>query len=71
MRRWQPLQPLDWIAALAACEAPIVALAERRETPGAVRKAVGAARKAMREPAEIGPALAALRQALERPAAGS
>ena len=71
LRRWQPLQPLDWIAALAACEAPIVALAERRETPGAVRKAVGAARKAMREPAEIGPALAALRQALERPAAGS
>ena len=66
LRRWQPLQPVDWIDALAACEAPVVALAERGETPGAVRKAVGAARKAMREPAEIGPALAALREALER-----
>ena len=66
LRRWQPLQPVDWIDALAACEAPVVALAERGETPGAVRKAVGAARKAMREPAEIGPALAALREALQR-----
>ena len=66
LRRWQPLQPVDWIDALAACEAPVVALTERGETPGAVRKAVGAARKAMREPAEIGPALAALREALER-----
>ena len=66
LRRWQPLQPVDWIAALAACEAPLVALVERGETPGAVRKAVGAARKAMREPAQIGPALAVLRQVLER-----
>ena len=61
LRRWQPLQPVDWIDALAACEVPVVALVERGETPGAVRKAVGAARKAMREPDEIGPALAALR----------
>ncbi len=66
LRRWQPLQPITWIDALAACEAPVVALVERRETPGAVRKAVGAARKAMREPAQIGAALAALRQVLEQ-----
>ena len=66
LRRWQPLQPVDWIDALAACEAPVVALAERGETPGAVRKAIGAARKATREPTEIGPALAALGEALER-----
>jgi uncharacterized membrane protein YccC len=64
LRRWQPLQPYDWIALLADCEAPVVALVERAETPGAVRKAVGAARQALREPARIGPALAALRQAL-------
>jgi hypothetical protein len=65
-RRWKLPQAGDWIAALAACEAPIVALVERGETPGAVRKAIGVARKAMREPAQIGPALAALRDVLER-----
>ena len=65
LRRWQPLQPVEWIDALLACRGAVVALVERRETPGAVRRAVGAARKAMREPAEIGPALAGLRQALE------
>jgi hypothetical protein len=66
LRRWQSLQPMDWIDALAACQGAVVALAERGETPGAVRKAVGAARQAMREPAQIGPALAALRQVAER-----
>ena len=69
LRRWQPLQPVAWIDALAACQAPVVALAERGETPGAVRKALGAARKAMREPAEIGPALAAVVEVLGRPRA--
>ena len=64
LRRWQPLQPVDWIDALLACRAAVVALVERRETPGNVRQAVGAARKAMREPAEIGPALGALREVL-------
>ena len=63
-RRWKLPQAGDWIAALAACEAPIVALVERGETPGAVRKAIGVARKAMREPAQIGPALATLRDVL-------
>ena len=67
LRRWQPQQPVDWIDALAACEVPVVALIERGETPGAVRKAVGAARKAMREPDEIGPALETVRQALAAP----
>jgi hypothetical protein len=36
------------------------------ETPGAVRKAITAARKAMREPAEIQPALDDLRRVLGR-----
>ena len=66
LRRWQALQPADWIDALVACEAPVVALVERGEAPGTVRQAIGAARKAMREPAEVGPALAALQQALQR-----
>ena len=69
LRRWHPVQPMDWIDALAACAAPVVALAERGEAPGPVRKAVGAARKAMGDPAQIGAALEALRQVLEgRPA---
>ena len=66
LRRWQALQPVDWINALTACRAPAIALVERGEAPGAVRKAIGSARKAMREPAEILPALMALRQALDR-----
>ena len=65
LRRWQPLQPVDWIDALTACQAPAVALAQRGDAPGAVRKAIGAARKALREPDEILPALTALRRALE------
>ena len=64
LRRWQPLQPVDWIDALSACEAPVVALVERGQTPGVVRMAVGAARKALREPALIEPALSGLLQEL-------
>jgi len=66
LRRWQAVQPVDWINTLTACRAPVIALVERGEAPGAVRKAIGSARKAMREPAEILPALMALRQALDR-----
>jgi len=62
-RWWQP-HPADWIDTLLACREPAVAMIERGEVPGAVRKAIGAARKALREPAQIGPALAELRQAL-------
>jgi len=57
---------VDWINTLTACRASAIALVERGEAPGAVRKAIGSARKAMREPAEILPALMALRQALDR-----
>ncbi len=64
VRRRAELQPLDWIDALAACEAPVLALVAQGATPGAVRQAIGAARKAMREPAQIGPTLNALREAL-------
>jgi len=63
-RREAP-QAARWIDALLACEAPVLALVERGQSPGAVRKAIGAARKAVREPPELGPALARLREALE------
>ena len=65
-RRRRPLRPDEWIASLAACEAPVLALAASGQAPGEVRRAIGAARKAMREPVEIGPALAALRDVLGR-----
>ncbi len=54
----------DWIDTLAACRAPAVALIEGGHTPGGVRKAVGAARKALRQPQALGAALQDLRQAL-------
>jgi hypothetical protein len=58
---------LDWIDTLAACAGDVVLLVRHGQTPGATRQAVGAARKAMREPTEIGPALHALQQALATP----
>ncbi|HSI48843.1 MAG TPA: FUSC family protein [Ideonella sp.] len=64
-RRWHPLQPADWVDTLAACQAPACRMLAQGEAPGQVRKALAAARKAMREPAEIGPALLVLRQALD------
>ncbi|HEY6894387.1 MAG TPA: FUSC family protein, partial [Rhodanobacteraceae bacterium] len=58
----------EWIDALMACRAPAVALIENGATPGAIRKLVGAARKAVRQPSELSAALTELRLAL---AAGS
>lgn len=63
-KRWSALQPADWIDTLAGCREPAIALIERNETPPVVRRAAGAARKAMREPDEILPALEELRRAL-------
>jgi hypothetical protein len=63
-RRFKALQPADWVDALVACRDPAIALISRKEAPGAVRRAVAAARKAIREPAEILPALQALRGSL-------
>jgi hypothetical protein len=60
--RWR--QPADWIDALAACRRPAVALIERGAAPGDVRRAVGRARQALREPERLLPALEALRDAL-------
>jgi hypothetical protein len=57
-------QPADWVDTLMACRAPAIELIEKGETPGAVRRAVGAARKAMRDPAEVLPALRELHRSL-------
>ena len=63
-RRFRDVQPADWIDVLLACRTPALALIERSETPPSVRRMVGAARKAMREPAQILPALLMLRDSL-------
>lgn len=59
-------QPADWADALLACRDAAVALIERGEAPADVRRALGAARKALREPAALLPALQALQQSLIR-----
>lgn len=55
----------DWIDALARLRDAAVTRIEARDTPGAVRKAVGAARKALLEPERLRDALTDLRRALE------
>lgn len=63
-RRFRALQPADWIDTLTDCKAAAIALIEQDEAPGAVRMAVAGARKVLREPAELQPALHKLRRAL-------
>ncbi|MDE2429839.1 MAG: FUSC family protein [Burkholderiales bacterium] len=62
------LHPADWIDILLACQSPAVALIDAGQTPGDVRRAVGAARKVLREPADISAALQNLRGALQNAA---
>jgi hypothetical protein len=61
----QPAQPADWIDALQACDAPARMLIEREQAPVAVRKAIGSARKSLREPDALLPALQELQAALD------
>jgi hypothetical protein len=63
-RRFRRLQPADWVDALLASRESAVALIDSGATPGAVRRAVGAARKAMLDPAELLPALQSLHRTL-------
>ncbi len=63
-RHFRAEQPADWVDTLIACRDPAVSLIEKGETPGAVRRAVGAARKSMRDPAEVLPALRELHRSL-------
>jgi len=63
-RRRGATQPADWVDALAACRAPAVLLIARGAAPGEVRRAVGAARKTLREPEALLPALRHLQETL-------
>jgi hypothetical protein len=63
-RRFRALQPADWVDTLLACRDPAIALIEQSAKPGSVRRAVGTARKSLREPAEILPALQGLHGSL-------
>lgn len=58
-------QPADWIDALLACRASAIDVIARGDTPGRVRQAIGAARKSLREPDTLLPALQRLREALD------
>jgi uncharacterized membrane protein YccC len=63
-RPFRTEHPADWVDALIECRDPAIALIERQEAPGAVRRALGAARKSLREPRDILAALQSLRAAL-------
>jgi uncharacterized membrane protein YccC len=64
--RRKRVHPADWIDALFACRYHAIVLINEGATPGEVRKNVGAARRAMREPETLLPALQALRDAMSR-----
>jgi hypothetical protein len=61
---FRAVQPADWVDTLLACRAPAIEVIARGETPGRLRQAIGAARKSLREPDTLLPALQQLRQAL-------
>lgn len=56
--------PSDWIEALNDCVAPALAMMASGHASGEARRAAGAARRAVREPDELLPALRTLRAAL-------
>ncbi len=62
--RFVRVQPADWIDLLLACREPACALFEAGQAPAEVRRAIGAARKALREPDQLASALLALQSAL-------
>jgi hypothetical protein len=63
-KRMRRVHPADWIDALVACRLPALALIKNGQTPAAARRAVGAARKSLREPKEILTHMTQLREAL-------
>ena len=62
--RLRTRQPADWIDLLGACQLHAHALLARGQAPGDVRRAIGAARQALREPDQLAAALQRLRGAL-------
>ena len=67
-RRLDTTQPADWIDALHACTSPAIALLEQGGAPIEVRRSIGTARKALREPEQLLPALRDLHDCLYRTA---
>lgn len=63
-RRFVSVQPADWVDALSACREPAIVLIEQGQSPGGARRAVGAARRALREPEQLLAALRSLHQSL-------
>ncbi|AMP05075.1 FUSC family protein [Collimonas pratensis] len=63
-RRFRSTQPADWVDTLVACRDLAIALIDKGEAPGSVRRAVGAARKSLREPQDILPALQNLHRSM-------
>lgn len=61
--------PAQWIDTLLDCRAQALMLIAGGVSPPAVRRAIGAARQALREPARLQPALEALREALQHTSA--
>jgi uncharacterized membrane protein YccC len=70
-QRFRRVQPADWIDAMWGCHEPASALIEQGRTPSDVRKAIGAARKALREPDALLSVLQHARQTLTQAAAES
>ena len=62
--RQRAIHPADWADTLLDCREPARALIDQGATPGRSRQAVGAARRALREPDTLLPALRALREEL-------
>lgn len=58
------VQPADWVDTLMACREPAAMLIDAGEAPGSARRAVGAARKAIRDPSALAAALNAMLQSL-------
>jgi hypothetical protein len=63
-RRFRSAQPADWVDTLVACKDLAIALIDKGETPGSVRRAVGAARKSLHAPQDILPALQNLHRSM-------
>ncbi len=62
--RVRALQPADWVDALLICRVPALALFETGAAPGRVRRALGVARKSIREPETLLLALVDLRRSM-------
>jgi hypothetical protein len=65
-RRFRAIQPADWGDTLLACRVPAIDLIVQGQAPGRVRQAIGAARKALRQPEQLLPALRELQLLLGR-----